>query len=153
MTKLKNSNLSPDNGFKGSSDGNNLPKVGGAQVNELHGVLRAALNQVDTAGGVFSIENDTENDYIVDLGIVDVTTASSGSCTLDIGISTAADSSSNTIFDGLDVNSATGIFNTYGTTASAVTVALPSGQFITGSVATGASDGLAGNAYFRIVRR
>ena len=145
---------SVDNGFQQADDKNNKPRVGGLSCDELSGWKKIALNAVDTAGGVFSFENDTANDYILDICYIDVTTASTGACTVDVGIASDATTSDDTLFDGLDVNSATGTFNNIDAagTNGGIGIKLAAGEFLNASVATGASAGIVGNAYIRFVR-
>ena len=86
---------------------------------------------------------------LVERIIVDVTTKSSGACTLDFGVTAvSATTSSDTLLDGINVASA-GVFDNLGVAdASAKSVAkIASGKWITGSKATGAAAGLAGFAY------
>lgn len=108
--------------------------------------LKFALNASDTAGGVFSFTNNTSFDMYVGRVIIDVTTASSAACTIAIGTNaTSTATSSNNLIDGLSV-AATGVFNNgnNGGTAGKEAQKLAAGDFLTGSVASGASSGLVG---------
>jgi len=109
-------------------------------------VVKKALNAVDTAGGVFNHTFGVA--VIVSRVIVDITTASTGSCTINIGTAATATTSGDNLINALSV-AATGIFdniNNAGTNGRA-RQKLSSTEFVTGSVASGASSGLVGNAY------
>lgn len=113
-------------------------------------VERVALAASDAAGGVFAWQNPHENPVIVTRVVLDVTTKTSGACTLDVGMTpTSAATSADNLIDGLDVNAATGVFDnvenqgTNGTGAQKVA----SGKWVTASKATGATAGLVGFAY------
>jgi len=150
------SDINVDNGFRQTeSDGkNNKPRVGAFNADELVGVVKKTLNAVDTAGGVFSFQNDSGSDLIVDISFINVTTASTGACTVDIGVAANATTSDDTIIDGLDVNAATGVFNSIDDagTNGGIGVLLPAGRYITASVATGASAGIVGSALIKYAR-
>lgn len=108
------------------------------------------LTAADTAGGVFAAQTPDRNNFIVDLVVVDVTTASSGACTLDVGIAANATTLSDTLIDGVSL-ATTGLKNNYddkGTNGRAVRKAV-TGEYVTASVASGASSGLVGKYYIR----
>lgn len=109
-------------------------------------------NDDDTAGGVANISNPTGTRGFVDKVVVDVTTAASdSSCTLDMGIAADASTSDDTLIDGLDVNSGTGVSDNVddqGTNGNA-TVIWDSGDYFTASVDAGSASGLEGNIYVR----
>jgi hypothetical protein len=114
--------------------------------NFLPKTAKVALAAVDTAGGVFAWTPGAN--VIVSRVVLDVTTASSGACTIDVGVAANATTLNDTLIDGLSL-AATGIFDnvenqgTNGIAARKVT----STQSVTGSVASGASAGLVGSAY------
>lgn len=65
-------------------------------------IARVALAAVDTGGGVFSWANPEAGDIIVRRVILDVTTQSSGACTVDVGTTvTSGTTSSDNLIDGL----------------------------------------------------
>ncbi len=75
-------------------------------------VARVALAAADTGGGVFAWANDESTSIIVQRVVLDVTTAATGACTVDVGTTaTNATTSSDNLIDGLDVNAATGVFD------------------------------------------
>lgn len=76
----------------------------------LSGNLTAATDT--TVGGVIKLKNTFGVDLIITDMFVDVTTASTAAATLDIGVDDGGDVSNDTLFDGLDVNTAVGFFNT-----------------------------------------
>lgn len=106
------------------------------------------LAAVDTAGGLFAWANPTGKRIHV-LGVrLDVTTASSGACTVDVGVAANGITLNDTIIDGVSV-AATGVKDDQkdaGTNGAGVAAATSS-QYVTGSVASGASAGIAGYAY------
>ena len=75
----------------------------------LKGDLIAATKT--DVGAVLSLKNVYGVDLIITDMFVDVTTKSSGAATLDIGVDDKADTSNDTLFDGLDVGTAAGFFN------------------------------------------
>lgn len=112
--------------------------------------VSGSLTASDTAGAVFNWKNREDTVVIVDAILVDVTTAATAACTLDIGYTaTSAATSSDTMIDGVDVHSATGvknhIVNAGSSGVGAVRVA--KGKWITASKKTGAAAGLVGKYY------
>lgn len=119
------------------------------------GGVKVALAALDTGGGVLSLANPEGVDLIIPTGglVIDVTTAATAACTLNAGIAAAATTPSDTLIDGVDVNTAAGVFDNGD---DAGTNGGPdkwgSDEFLTISVATGAAAGLAGYAYIRYIR-
>lgn len=116
-------------------------------------IARVALAAVDTGGGVFSWQNPETADIIVRRLLLDVTTQSTGACTVDAGTTaTSATTSSDNLIDGKSV-AAAGTFDNLGDagTNGKARQRLASGKWVTGSVASGASAGLAGYAYVEYV--
>lgn len=112
-------------------------------------IVKVALAAVDTGGGVFSWVNPESVAVIVQRVWLDVTTASSGACTVDVGTTaTSATTLSDNLIDGLSV-AAIGLANnitdigTNGKSRQKLAV----GKWVTASVASGASTGLVGSAY------
>ena len=123
-------------------------------ADRLEKVAKIALAAVDTAGGVFAWQNDEGASIIVTGLVLDVTTASTGACTLDCGTTaTSATTKIDNLIDGLDVNSAAGVFDniTDKGTSGVSRQKLASGKWVTGSVASGASAGIVGFAYIRYI--
>ena len=111
--------------------------------------LTGALAQVDSGGGVFSLENTYSTNLLVDRVIIYVTTpATDSSCELDIGPASGATTSSATLIDGLDVNAAAGAFDNIdeqGDGGASMGLWESSGDnYVTASVSAGASAGLVG---------
>lgn len=96
-------------------------------------------------GGVITLQNTTGVDILVTNMIINITTVATVAATVDIGVDDAGDTSNDTIFDGLDVNTATGLFNAgkHGGTNGIGNVVWKKDEFI---VATGSKTvaGLAG---------
>jgi len=138
------------NGATVSTTELNLPK----NADRLEKVAKIALAAVDTAGGVFSWQNDEGASIIITGLFLDVTTASTGACTLDCGTTaTSATTKIDNLIDGLDVNSAAGVFDniTDKGTNGVSRQKLASAKWVTGSVASGASAGIVGFAYIRYI--
>jgi hypothetical protein len=117
-------------------------------------VERVALTASDSAGGVFAWANPHENTVLIKRVVVHVTTVATAACTLDIGTTaTSAVTSSDTLLDGLDVNSAAGVFDNITDKGSngKSRQTLASGKWITASKASGATAGLVGYAYIQYV--
>lgn len=132
-----------------ASDGDRYIFVGSKNAPRVH---KIALAAVDTAGGLFSWQNPETVAVMASVSI-DLTTVSSGAGTADIGPAADATTLNDTLLDGLDLNAAVRVFNGFkdlGTNGlGEVKVAENGGaaDFITGSVASGASAGIVGFAY------
>jgi hypothetical protein len=129
------------------------PVIGGKATNFPDTIkwMTGDLADADTAGGVLSVANPETSSIIVDRVIIDVTTAATGAATIDVGVAANGTTSSDTLIDGLDVNTATGIFDNIddqGTNGNSV-VKLTTSQYITASEATGDVSDLAGKYYIR----
>lgn len=122
------------------------------QFDETINWLTASLTAADTAGGVYAIANPLKTALIIDMVILDITTASTAACTIDAGCAAAnATTSNDNLIDGLDVHSATGQFQTI---SNGGTNGLPvrkwaSDKYFTISKASGATAGLVGKVYIR----
>lgn len=129
----------------GSSKANG---VGRADVSKFAGFwLQGALTANDAAGGVFSVENTYGTNLAVLRVVIQVTTIASDTCTIDVGTAANATTSSDKLLDGLDVRTATGVFDNIddqGTNGQSC-LKWPSGEFVNGSMAGGgATAGLVG---------
>jgi len=123
-------------------------------MSEQKGAYKYVLAAVDAAGGVLSLANPEGVDLIVTRLVLDVTTAATVACTVDAGIAANGTTSADNLVDGLDVNAAAGVFDNIGDggTNGKSRQRWESDQYLTVSVASGASAGLAGNAYVEYVR-
>lgn len=116
-------------------------------------MVKVSLAASDTAGGFFSWTNPEVGAIAVTSVELDITTASTGACTVDIGTSaTSAATSSDNLIDGKTVATA-GLFNN---TADVGTNGkshqrLASGKWVNGSVASGASAGVVGSVYISYI--
>jgi hypothetical protein len=113
-------------------------------------VAKVALTALDTGGGVLAWANPETGSILISRIVIDVTTKSTGACTLDIGsTATSAATSANNLLTGVDVGTAIGVFdNITNKGASGVSVVkLASGKWVTASKASGAAAGLVGFAY------
>lgn len=108
---------------------------------------------VTSAGGLFAWrpEDQSRSHYITRIGL-DVTTASSGASTIDIGTGATATTSNDTLIDGLS-GAATGLFDNVenqGTNGVGMKK-LAAGSYVTGSQATGDITGLVGNVVIEYI--
>lgn len=108
-----------------------------------------ALATVDTPGGLFSYANDNPQSILVTRVILDIQTPSSGAATADVGRAATATTLSDNLIDGLDINAAAGVFDNLSSPGAngRELQKILTGEFVTGSIASGASAGLVGNAY------
>lgn len=127
--------------------------LGGTTISttsRLPKIAKVVLGVADTGGGVLAWANPESGSIIITRIIIDVTTKSTGACTLDVGTTAAsATTSSDNLLDGVDVGTAAGTFDniedqgTNGTSRQK----LAAGKWVTASKASGAAAGLAGYAY------
>lgn len=113
-------------------------------------VARVALAALDTAGGVLSWANPEAVAIIINRLVVDVTTKSTGTCTVDFGTTAvSATTTSDTLIDGLDTGTAiiTADNITDKGTNGKSRQKLAAGKWVTGSMASGAAAGTVGFVY------
>lgn len=146
-----------DGGFKlGSGAGTSVSSTA-AELNLLDATDRicrvevVALAAVDTAGGVFAW---TPGAAAIIKGLfLDVTTKATSACTVDCGVAANGTTLNDTLIDGLDINAAAGLFSNHKNPGTNGLADLRCGatQYVTGSVASGASAGIVGNAYIEYI--
>jgi hypothetical protein len=111
---------------------------------------KVALAAVDSGGGIFSWVNPYSAAILVNKVIVDVTTAASGACSIDIG-ETAVNGTTqaDNLIDGLDIHTSTGQYSTVDQAGAngKERIKVPSGAWMTGSKDSGTSSGLVGYVY------
>jgi hypothetical protein len=142
--------------LRNEADGVNLTRFGGpatpsavAPAYRDRTLVKIPLAAVDTGGGVLSWQNPEAQAVLVTGLFLDVTNPSSGACSVSFGTTaTSGTTSSNNLIDTLSV-AAAGTFdnNTDKGTNGKTRQKLAPGKWVTGSVASGASAGLAGFAY------
>ncbi len=123
-------------------------------MSEQKGAYRVALAALDTGGGVLSTLNPEGADLLITRLLVNTTTAAAAACTVDAGVAAGATTSADDLIDGLDVNTAAGVFDNLddqGTNGQSC-LSWPSGQYLTISKASGAAAGLVGYAYIKYIR-
>lgn len=129
-----------------------LPSTGTKRVIK---VKKVALAAVDTAGGVFAFTPGVAG--YVTLVALNITALTSSACTVDVGVATNATTLNDTLIDGANIAASTGVTtgvftNIQNAGSNGKTIKLfSSTQAITGSVASGASAGIAGYAYIHYV--
>ena len=108
--------------------------------------IKGNLAASDATAGVFTEQNSYGTDLIVLRIVVFITTAATGSCTVDIGEGSSASSSFDNIIDGLNVGAGTGSADNLGDpgTNGHSSRVWKSGEHITASMASGATAGLVG---------
>lgn len=116
-------------------------------------VAKVALAAVDTAGGLFAWANPEAGAIAIKRVFLDVTTKTTGACTVDVGVAANGTTSADNLIDGLDINAAAGLFGNLGNpgTNGKTSQRCAAGAFITGSKATGATAGIVGSAYVEYV--
>lgn len=103
---------------------------------------KQAITRSSTAGGLFNILNPTGATIMIEKVVVDITTATSAAGTIDVGVA-ATLTSNDALIDGV-ASSTTGVKNSHknaGTNGTHLAKAT-SAQYITGTLATGASGSL-----------
>ena len=114
---------------------------------------KVALAASDSAAGVFSWQNPESAAILISRVVVDLTTAATAACTIDFGTAGDGTGSSDDLLDGLDVNTASGVFDniadkgTNGKELQRLDAKGGTTDYVTASKATGATAGLVGNAY------
>lgn len=100
----------------------------------------------DAAGDLAAIQNPTSTACVILEAFVNLTTAASAAATVDIGVAADATTSSDTLLDGIDVNTATGVFSIGVNGGSNGKQGQPWGatQYVTASEKTGNTAGLEG---------
>lgn len=109
----------------------------------LFKIVQVALAAVATEGGVFAWLNPETADVFAVL-FLDITTKTTGACTIDCGVEADAVSTSDTLLDGIDAGTAAAKFNSINAEKFDT---VPKGNYITGSEASGAIAGIVGSAY------
>lgn len=109
---------------------------------------KALSAAADTAGAILSLANPEGVDLVIKGLVLNITTASSGACTIDAGVGSGATTKYDTLIDGASAAS-TGVLSNLkdGGTNGKATVLWPAAHFLTISTASGAIAGAVGNAY------
>jgi hypothetical protein len=107
-------------------------------------------------GGVVAWTNPESTAILVLRTVLDLTTVSTGACTLDVGVTaTSATTSSDTLLDGVDANGAVAVFDSMDasldTGANAHAQKLAAAKWITIDEKTGDATGLVANLYIQYV--
>lgn len=116
---------------------------------------KVALAHVDTGGGIFAWANPETVDIAITNVHVDVTTKTSGACSIDVGTTAvSAVTQSDNLIDGLDIGTAAGLFDVVDQAGAngKAKQRLAVGKWVTASVdGGGASAGLVGFAYISYI--
>lgn len=126
---------------------------GTVNADRVSKVARVALAAVRTGGGVFSWTNPEAGSILITRVLLDVTTASTGASTIDVGTTaTTSTTSSDNLVDGASgaTIAVLGNLGNAGTNGKTVQK-LATGKWVTASEASGDVTGLAGYAYIHYV--
>lgn len=130
------------------------PVINGVQSARGQGVAVYALSgatiHAGTGGVVAAFTAPAA--CIIERVIMDITTASTGACTLDVGYTAvSATTTSDTLLDGINVGTAIGFWDSMNAAldsgANALAQKAASGKWITVTEKTGDATGLVGNLY------
>lgn len=113
--------------------------------------IKGSLVASDAAAGVLSEENTYSTDLIITRFLLFVTTPSTGACVIDVG-QKSTEISGDDLLDGISV-AAAGIFDNIadkGTNGSSRRK-WGAGEFLTGSMASGATAGLVGTYAIHVI--
>ncbi len=107
-------------------------------------------------GGVIAWQNPEAVAILITRVILDLTTVSTGACTLDVGVTEAsATTTSDTLLDGVDANAAVAVFDSMNAAldagANAKAQKLASGKWVTIDEKTGDATGLVGTLYIQYI--
>jgi len=118
------------------------------------GAFQFSLTAADAAAGVAAVANPENAPIIVTRLVLDIRTQSSAACTLDAGIAADASTLDDDLIDGVSVAAAGAKDNiTDGGTNGKARQPWSASQYLTVSVASGASAGLVGEGYVEYIRR
>ena len=114
---------------------------------------KVALTSADTPGGILAWQNPESNPIVVVRLVIVRTTKSTVICTADFGTASDGAARADNLLDGVDVGAAAAIKDniedkgTNGKARQRLDARGGATDYITGSKATGAAAGLAGNVY------
>jgi len=129
-----------------------MPTAAGTSGTYDRGVYRIQLGNAGvTAGDVVSVLNPFGEDVIIYLAILNITTASTGASTMDVGVGSGATTSYDNLIDGHSGATA-GVFAAKGTNGLFVKLWV-STEYLTVSEASGDVTGLAGELLIKFVPR
>lgn len=124
----------------------------GTALSYNRGVARCTLGNAGAAAGdMAAILNDSSTDRVIYYAALDITTASTGASTIDVGVGSSASTSYDNLIDGHSGATA-GVFAAKGTNGLLVKV-WTAGQYITVSEASGDVSGLAGELHIKYYER
>ena len=117
------------------------------------GAFRHTLAATTGAGGSAAVANPEGRTVYVTACILNITTKTTGACTLDAGIAANATTSADDLIDGLDANAAAGVFSNLLNPGSNGKAGQPwaAGEYLTVSEKTGAIAGLVGEVIVKYI--
>jgi hypothetical protein len=115
---------------------------------------KVALAATAGAGGLLAWLNPEPVTIFVIRLVINLTTKSTGASTAAFGSAVNGTTSSNNLLDAVNLGAAAGVFDNYVNHGAAglAMVAVPAGQYVTGSQASGAVAGLVGQAHILYMR-
>lgn len=129
-----------------------MPKTAGNDSSPVY-VKELAIAGASGSANVFtSLANPAQETIWVLRAWLRTTVVATAAATLDIGIAADSTTASDVLFDGLDVNTAIGIFDSHndtdnGTNGVAKPQLMTASQYVTVKEASGNVDGLVGTLY------
>ena len=128
----------------------NEEDIADVEANRIHTAV-LTLADADTGAGILSWQNPLGADAILMSVDIDITTKSTGACTIDAGVA-ATEISNDAIFNGIDVNASTVKISTKNDTQAATPfMNIGEDEYFTISMASGAAADLAGVAILQYV--
>lgn len=126
-------------------------------MSEGKGAYSGSLTAATTTavGGVLKIVNPEGADLIIPSGgfILNITTVATGAASIDAGVDDGGDVSSDKLIDGLDVHSATGVFdNAADKGSNGGPVLWPAGEYVV-VTASATTAGLVGTYFINYIRK
>lgn len=138
--------------FVDDASGKVMATVGGSRNRAVKVAKVDFAGGTDTAGGIFAWSNPEQGSIIIEGVVLDITTQSSGACSISVGSAANGTTSSANLLDTQSV-AATGQLDNFSNKGAGGKSSgkLTAGQFVTASRASGASAGLIGSAYISYI--
>ena len=117
------------------------------------GTYRAPLSATAGGGGVAALANPEGRTVYVTFCALNVTTKTTGACTVNVGIAADGTTTSDDLIDGMDINAATGVFTNLLNPGSNGKAGQPwaADEFLTVTETSGAIAGLVGEVLVKYV--
>lgn len=128
--------------------GSSSSTTGSGKFDRLPKVAIKALTGATVHAGTVGWANPESTDILVSRVLLNITTASTGACTLNVGVGATATTADDTLIDGPSVATAALLdnLNDAGTNGKSRKI-VPSGYYVTVTEASGDATGLVGKLY------